>query len=97
MAELFDTAVFDPIAQHLIVLLEQANQRVFLAGAAPPATSRLSRAPQSCRREAKQRSPGFENDGFSVGSVDSTKTVTCVSAGHRPLFVGLTGFEPATP
>jgi hypothetical protein len=39
----------------------------------------------------------LQNGGFSVSDLDPTKTVTCVSADHRPHFVGLTGFEPATP
>jgi DNA-binding CsgD family transcriptional regulator len=38
-----------------------------------------------------------QNEGFSRGTSSPTKTVTCISAGHRPLLVGLTGFEPATP
>jgi hypothetical protein len=41
--------------------------------------------------------PTFENGGFSGGDLDPGKTMTYVSAGHRRYFVGLTGFEPATP
>ena len=70
----------------------------------PGAPSQLGRMNQ-CLSLAARTSPGGDacraqrspKRWFSMGDSDPTKTVTCVSAGHRLVFVGLTGFEPATP
>jgi hypothetical protein len=62
-----------------------------------PLPGRGRRCPRVIQTMPNEQAHKLQNGGFSVSDLDPTKTVTCVSADHRPHFVGLTGFEPATP